>query len=499
MRTLIFCTSYAESREAWDERWGKWLRAVQGSGVRFDKLLIVDDGSPVLPHWDGLDVTEAEAPRETGGQVSLHRFRDRLGRDRNGEPFPGWYRSFGHAVRHGVEAGYDRIIHIESDAFLLSRRAVEYFNTRDRGWIGLWCKTHRFPETTLQIINRDRFAACLAFFSQPYATWLTPPGVAIEALVPFTEVNKVLTGDRYGEILDFVPFGADYVSQVRWGQTPDYYWWIKENDVTAPSPGQRPDGAALAARYARADTGDFTHRGCHYGDFLRLIDERMCPAGYLEIGTNQGFSTARVSCDAICIDPYFLLKGEDIVLKRSRLLMFQMTSDDFFAQYDPAVLLGPIDLGFLDGLHHFEALLKDFINFERHSHPGSVALLHDCLPLNTRMTSRRHAPGPDTEPEDTRGFWTGDVWRILPILREFRPDLSIVALDCPPTGLVVVGGLNSRSDVLLYAYERIVARYAALSLEEFGLDTLWNLVPLLDSQRIAEDPRTFCEQFRFRR
>ena len=49
MRTLAFCTSYAESKSAWTERWGRWMRAMTCSGLQFDQLLIVDDGSPVLP------------------------------------------------------------------------------------------------------------------------------------------------------------------------------------------------------------------------------------------------------------------------------------------------------------------------------------------------------------------------------------------------------------------------------------------------------------------
>ncbi len=175
-----------------------------------------------------------------------------------------------------------------------------------------------------------------------------------------------------------------------------------------------------------------------------------------------------------------------------------MQSSDFFQKYDPRLLLDKIDLGFLDGLHQFEALLKDFINFERHSHSGSLALMHDCLPLNIRMTSRHQQPGDKDEDVETRAFWTGDVWRILPILKEYRPDLQIFFLDCPPTGLVLCSGLDHRSDVLLYAYERIIEQYVSLDLERFGFDRLWKLFPMLDSRQILANPRQFCEHFRFR-
>ena len=70
----------------------------------------------------------------------------------------------------------------------------------------------------MQIINQDQFASCEAFFSQPYSAHLEQPYRPPEQLIPFTSINKTLIGDRYGETSDFVPFGADYVSQVKWNE-----------------------------------------------------------------------------------------------------------------------------------------------------------------------------------------------------------------------------------------------------------------------------------------
>ncbi|MDR3538214.1 MAG: hypothetical protein P4L71_17095 [Acetobacteraceae bacterium] len=497
MKTLLFCTSYAATEAKWDERWQRWLKAVLNSGIKADKVLIVDDGSPVLPSWPDVAIEAAEAPGSAGTQVSIHHFSDRRGQRVNGEPFPGWYRSFSHAVLYAIREGFDKIIHIEADAFLITDRAIDFFNACDRGWIGLWCGRHRWPESTLQIINRDQFASCEAFFSQPYSAYLGQPYRPIETLIPYTSINKTLIGDRYGEEGDAIPFGADYVSQVKWDKGADYYWWLSEKGTRRPMVASKGSLGNIMEKYSRDHAAGLVHAGVDYRQFLKFLDQEMIPRTYLEIGTHQGDSIAAITCDAICIDPKFLV-DRNVAGQRTRTFFFQMTSDDFFAEHDPRAFVGDVDLGFLDGLHHFEALLKDFINFERHSHPGSLALLHDCLPLNIRMAGRVHEAGPESEAAATRPFWTGDVWRILPILREFRPDLTIILLDCPPTGLVLCAGLNNRSTELMYNFDGIVKRYAELSLDESGLARLWNSFPMLSSSKITSEPGLFCEHFRFR-
>ncbi len=304
MRTLLFCTSYAETLEAWDTRWELWLKGILNCGIKFDQLLIVDDGSPVLPTWPGLDIFMTGTGETATGALALHHFQDRRGRGVAGQPFPGWYRSFGYAVKYGIRVGFDRIIHIESDAFLISKRAVSFFDTCERGWVSLWCPTYSWPESTLQIVNKDRFESCDKFFSQPYSSHLSQSGEPIEVLLPLTSVNKNLVGDRYGEKGDLVPFGADFVSQIKWHQPPDYYWWINDLRTQKQQDQAMQDVSTPMADYIYQDC-DFRHLGTNYFEFLNFIDRQMCPSGYLEIGTEHGRSVASVSCDAICIDPKF--------------------------------------------------------------------------------------------------------------------------------------------------------------------------------------------------
>jgi hypothetical protein len=135
-----------------------------------------------------------------------------------------------------------------------------------------------------------------------------------------------------------------------------------------------------------------------------------------------------------------------------------LTSDDFFAQYDLGEVLGrdTFDLGFIDGLHLFEQALKDFINLERYARKDSVILIHDCLPIAPIVAER----------DRCTGFWTGDVWRIIPCLKTFRPDLKLMTIPTKPSGLGVVTNLDAASTVLSDNYDDIVRYYLTLSCPE---------------------------------
>ena len=93
---------------------------------------------------------------------------------------------------------------------------------------------------------------------------------------------------------------------------------------------------------------------------------------------------------------------------------------------------------FLDGLHLFEQTLRDFINIEKFAAPGTVVVIHDCLPLSQFTAAR----------ERQSKFWSGDVWKIIPCLRNYRPDLKVFVIPTPPTGFGVVTNLDPSSNVL---------------------------------------------------
>jgi len=203
-------------------------------------------------------------------------------------------------------------------------------------------------------------------------------------------------------------------------------------------------------------------------EFLRHLHDLVAPRTYLEIGVNDGRSLALSRVTSIAIDPAFKIT----VPLRCDLDLVRATSDDFFAGPDPlahfrgslaASAGGPgvgqgradqqvrpvIDLALIDGMHLFEFALRDFMNVERHSEWWSVIVFDDMLPRSVDEAARdRHARE-----------WAGGVFKVVPVLARYRPDLVVVPVDTAPTGVLVVLGADPGNTVLRERYEAIVAEW----------------------------------------
>jgi hypothetical protein len=232
---------------------------------------------------------------------------------------------------------------------------------------------------------------------------------------------------------------------------------------------------------------DFSPSGVVYTEFFAFLDQHLRPAKYFEIGTHLGNSLKAFRCDAVCVDPEFKL-AQDVLSGRRQTHFFQMTSDDFFAEQDlQAILKGPPNICFLDGMHRAEYLLRDFYNTERACSPESIIFMHDCLPSNFRMTLRTHEMGDDNE-GPWKHAWTGDVWKIVPLLKTHRPDLDIKIFDCAPTGLVAVSNLDPGSTKLKDMYSSLVGELRAFDLEKHTIERLWSEVPVVSSRSLVDFP-----------
>jgi hypothetical protein len=227
------------------------------------------------------------------------------------------------------------------------------------------------------------------------------------------------------------------------------------------------------------------HAGEHYLTVLQRLHECLCPKTYLEIGTNKGESLALARCASLAIDPAPEITAADAIGAKSLFAVYRMTSDDFFASFNPQVILGgPIAMAFLDGMHLCEFLLRDFINTERHCERNSVVVLHDCLPVEWPMAERQHTRQPVREHHIHS--WAGDVWRTALLLKRRRPDLEITSYAAPPTGLICVTNLNPTSTALSDDYFDCVRQMMSQSLADVGISELFRELHVEHTDRIKD-------------
>ena len=208
-------------------------------------------------------------------------------------------------------------------------------------------------------------------------------------------------------------------------------------------------------------------QGLRYFRFLKALHQRVRPDWYLEIGTFTGSSLRFADCNFVAIDPAFQLH-QIPPMKGREMVFFQDTSDAFFKSGAARRLKGKINLAFLDGLHHYEALLRDFTNIEPLMADGGMVVIHDCLPSTVAMTSRIQTP--ETE-------WAGDVWKTLMILLEERPDLQIDVLDAAPTGMVAIRKFDAAGNKKLKSrYKSLIKTWDPITMDTYpgGLSGFWD-------------------------
>ena len=195
----------------------------------------------------------------------------------------------------------------------------------------------------------------------------------------------------------------------------------------------------------------FLH-GEFYFDLLRRIHAHLKPRTYVEIGIERGDSLKLVSpaTQVLGVDP----KPQLSFVPGPNVRVYSETSDEFFARHDVRAELGglPVELAFIDGLHHFEYALRDFMNLERLCAPGSTIIIDDCFPHDRRTAQRERAIT----------FWSGDVWKVVVLLKKYRPDLAIHTVATPPTGMCIVRKLDPGSRFIADNLQRLTDEFMAL-------------------------------------
>lgn len=188
--------------------------------------------------------------------------------------------------------------------------------------------------------------------------------------------------------------------------------------------------------------------GMQYGAWLQWFHRNLNPRNYLEIGVNTGRSLQYALHHTPCVgvDPHPVLEHK--LTENQQVIATD--SDDFFANHNVEELLGSkIELAFIDGLHHYDQVMKDFINVEKHSDKDTVVLMHDIYPVVPATATR----------EWNTFYWAGDSWKFMHVLKKYRPDLTIRTIPTFPTGLGFVNNLDATNTVLEDNFETILGEF----------------------------------------
>lgn len=205
-------------------------------------------------------------------------------------------------------------------------------------------------------------------------------------------------------------------------------------------------------------------------DILKVLQDRLKVRNYLEIGVANGDSIILAgNCKKVIgVDPVNSLMHS----LHSNTKIFFETSDVFFEKHDvEKEFEGKIDLAFIDGMHLFEFVLRDFINTEKYCKKDSVIVLHDTIPIDKITSSRELLPG----------YWTGDVFKIILILRKYRPDLKLYNISTPPIGTCIVRNTDSQNNILKENYDKILKEYMNIDYD----DIKDNIEEMLDIKKYS--------------
>jgi hypothetical protein len=165
-------------------------------------------------------------------------------------------------------------------------------------------------------------------------------------------------------------------------------------------------------------------------DLLNEIAVIVGAQTYLEIGVESGLTFMQVNIEKKTgVDPKFHFDYQKEI--GSNIAFYEITSDVFFQKIDKAEIShSRFDLIFIDGLHVFDQVLRDFINSIRYVNFGGVIVIDDTVPIDefSALPSQvdcyklRKASGKHDD-----GSWHGDVYKLVDIVSKSKFDKTRIA------------------------------------------------------------------------
>jgi hypothetical protein len=231
MNSFLFCTSYINKEDIRFDplRYRKWIDfySTLKESMGVDYIFIIDDGSPDPALEQSYPVTilsvNDDLPAELSNKINIITFEEHLGRQ-SMEEHTGWWRSFTYSIKLAEKYGFEKIIHIESDFYIVSERLVNFIHSLNMGWTSMYSSYFKFPETAIQVICKDCFNR-LEKIRQTVATSGYRINQLAEFILPFTNVCKDFNGDRIGEM----PVLKEWMLDKNSTSDLDYYGQLPTN------------------------------------------------------------------------------------------------------------------------------------------------------------------------------------------------------------------------------------------------------------------------------
>lgn len=165
----------------------------------------------------------------------------------------------------------------------------------------------------------------------------------------------------------------------------------------------------LAVAVARKNIGTVLMPVITRTVLINTLIQKFGYMSYVEIGVNDpGANFDWIKCDN--------KQGVDPVPLRADII--GKTSDNYFEGLDKQC---KFDLIFIDGLHHYEQVIRDINNSLNHLALAGAIVCHDMLPVNEEMQK---------VPRGTQE-WTGDCWKAWAHFRmnDKNFDMKVVDTD----------------------------------------------------------------------
>ncbi|MFW5895730.1 MAG: class I SAM-dependent methyltransferase, partial [archaeon] len=117
-------------------------------------------------------------------------------------------------------------------------------------------------------------------------------------------------------------------------------------------------------------------------EVFKQLHKHINPNFYLEIGVLKGKMFELANCKKLGIDPEPKTDDKNV---------YTMESDTFF---DTNTLHDKVDIAYIDGMHLFEYVLRDFINVEKYSHKKTLIMIDDVFPAHPKQANRERDNSP---------------------------------------------------------------------------------------------------------